>query len=99
MRTGCCSRGLWVVQKGNPAGKQAMVAIASMQSPPGQVDLLAAMGNGPANPAAANLVPPAMTTVDPSSPANSAKQAKIDADWYAKNHGATFRRFIDFLAG
>jgi putative spermidine/putrescine transport system substrate-binding protein len=49
---GLLQPGLWTVPKGNPAGKQAMVAIAAMQAPPGQIDLLRAMGNGPANPAA-----------------------------------------------
>ncbi len=95
---GLLQPGLWTIPKGNPAGKQAMVAIAAMQDPPGQVALLGSMGNGPANPAAAPLVPEALKTVDPSSPANAALQAKIDAPWYAANHGATFRKFLDFLS-
>jgi putative spermidine/putrescine transport system substrate-binding protein len=95
---GLLQPGLWAVPKGNPAGKQAMMAIAAMQDPPGQVSLLAALGNGPANPAASALVPPALQDVDPSSPANAAKQAAISADWYAAHHGATFRRFLDFLS-
>lgn len=97
-KDGVLQPGLWTVPKGNPAGKQAMVAIAAMQDPPGQVSLLGAMGNGPANPAAAPLVPDAMKPVDPSSPTNAAMQVKISADWYAANHGATFRKFVDFLS-
>ena len=95
---GLLQPGLWTVPKGNPAGKQAMVAIAAMQDPPGQVSLLGSMGNGPANPAAAALVPETLKAVDPSSPANAAVQGKIDAAWYAANHGATFRKFLDFLS-
>ena len=91
--------GLWTVPKGNPAGAQAMVAIAAMQDPPGQVSLLAALGNGPANPAAAALVPPELQPIDPSSPANAARQAKIDGAWYIPNYSPTFRRFIDFISG
>ena len=75
-----------------------MAAIAAMQDPPGQVNLLGSMGNGPANPRAAPLVPAAMQTVNPSAPANAAVQARISADWYRDNHGATFRKFLDFLA-
>lgn len=97
-KDGLLQPGLWTVPKGNPAGKQAMVAIAMMQDPPGQVSLLGAMGNGPANPAAAPLVPAELQGVDPSAPANAAVQAKIDYPWYRDNHGATFRKFIDFLA-
>lgn len=95
---GLLQPGLWTVPRGNPAGKQAMVAIAAMQDPPGQVTLLGSMGNGPANPAAAPLVPAALQAVDPSSPANAAVQAKIDAPWYIANYAATFRKFLDFLA-
>lgn len=95
---GLLQPGLWTVPKGNPAGAQAMVAIAAMQAPPGQISLLGAMGNGPANPAAAPLVPPGLQSIDPSSPTNTAKQAKIDAAWYAANYNATYRRFIDFIS-
>lgn len=95
---GLLQPGLWTVPKGNPAGKQAMVAIASMQDPAGQVSLLGAMGNGPANPSASGSVPEALRALDPASPANSAVQAKIDAAWYRDNHGATFRRFVDMLS-
>src|SRR5206468_3375783 len=97
-KDGLLQPGLWTVPKGNPAGKQAMVAIAWMQDPPGQVSLLGGMGNGPANPAAAALVPEAMRPVDPSSPANAGVQAKIDADWYRDHHGDTLRRLMDLLA-
>ena len=97
-RGGLLQPGLWTVPKGNPAGKQAMVAIASMQAPAGQVSLLAAMGNGPANPAAQAEVPAALEAVNPSSPANAAVQASIDAAWYRDHHGATLRRFVDMLA-
>ena len=96
---GVLQPGLWVVPKGNPGGKQAMVAIAAMQDPPGQVTLLDAMNQGPANPAAAKVVPANLLPGDPSSPENSAVQVKINGDWYHDHHGATFRRFLEFLSG
>lgn len=95
---GLLQPGLWTVPRGNPAGAQAMVAIAAMQDPPGQVSLLGAMGNGPANPAAAALVPAALQGVNPSAPENAAVQVKVDAAWYAAHYGATFRKLLDFLS-
>jgi putative spermidine/putrescine transport system substrate-binding protein len=95
---GVLQPGLWVVPKGNPAGKQVMVAIAAMQEPAGQVVLLGLLSNGPANPAAASLVPAALLSVDPSAPANAALQVKISAEWYHDFHGATYRRFLEFLS-
>jgi putative spermidine/putrescine transport system substrate-binding protein len=89
--------GLWVVPKGNPAGKQVMTAIASMQAPEGQVKLLAAMGNGPANPAAAALVPAELNAINPGAPENVKVQAKIDADWYEKNYAKVRQQFLDMI--
>jgi putative spermidine/putrescine transport system substrate-binding protein len=97
-KDGLLQPGLWVVPKGNPAGKEAMRAIAAMQAPEGQVKLLAALGNGPANPAAAPLVPDAMKADNPSDPASVAVQAKISADWYEKNGAAALQRYLDFIS-
>ncbi|MDB5370380.1 MAG: hypothetical protein JWP20_1938 [Roseomonas sp.] len=95
---GLLQPGLWVVPKGNPAGKEAFRAIAAMQAPEGQVKLLASMGNGPANPAASALVPAELKAVNPSDPANVAVQAKIDADWYEKFGAAGLQRFLDNIS-
>ena len=95
---GVLQPGLWVIPKGNPAGQQAQVAIAAMQAPAGQVLLLGALSNGPANPQASSLVPAALLPSDPSAPANAAVQAAINADWYHDHHGATYRRFLEFLS-
>jgi putative spermidine/putrescine transport system substrate-binding protein len=97
-KQGLLQPGLWVVPKGNPAGKEAFRAIASMQAPEGQVKLLASMGNGPANPQAASLVPAELKAINPSDPANVAVQAKISADWYEKNGAAALQRFLDFIS-
>ncbi len=95
---GVLQPGLWVVPLGNPAGKQAMTAIASMQDPASQVKLLAALGNGPANPQATSLVPADLRAVDPGYPSNAAVQVPISAAWYRDNYGRTFKRFLDFLS-
>lgn len=95
---GLLQPGLWVVPKGNPAGKQAMVALAAMQAPPGQISLLGAMGNGPANPQSEPLVPSDLRSVDPGAPANLAVQAKINADWYQSHGAQTLRDYLDNVA-
>jgi putative spermidine/putrescine transport system substrate-binding protein len=97
-KDGLLQPGLWVVPKGNPAGAEAFRAIASMQQPEGQVKLLAAMGNGPSNPAAQALVPEAQRAMNPADPANAAVQAKINAAWYIENHSKTFQSFLDFIS-
>lgn len=95
---GLLQPGLWVVPKGNPAGKQAMTAIAAMQAPEGQVALLRSMGNGPANPAAEPLVPDDLKAIDPGSPANAAVQAKIAAAWYEQYGAKVNGDFLDLIS-
>lgn len=97
-KDGLLQPGLWVVPKGNPAGAEAFRAIASMQQPEGQVKLLAAMGNGPANPAAQSLVSADLRQTNPADPVNVAVQAKINAAWYIENHSRTFQTYLDFIS-
>ena len=97
-RDGLLTPGLWVVPKGNPAGKEAFRAIASMQHPDGQVKLFAAMGNGPSNPAAQDLVPADQRAANPVDPANARMQAKINAEWYRTNYSQTYQSFRDLIA-
>ncbi|MFD1910664.1 ABC transporter substrate-binding protein [Halodurantibacterium flavum] len=96
---GLLQPGLWVVPRNNPAGRQAaMEAIAFMQNPESQIVILEAMGNGPANPAAAELIDPAVRPSNPSDPENVAVQAKISADWYNEHHADTYERFLDLIS-
>ncbi|HEY0295868.1 MAG TPA: extracellular solute-binding protein [Bordetella sp.] len=97
-KDGLLQPGIWVVPKGNPAGKEAFRAIASMQRPKEQLYVLEQMGNGPANPAAAGLVPESLRADNPSDPANAAVQAKMGADWYIKNHSKVFQAFMGRIA-
>lgn len=85
---GIATAGMWNVPKGNPAGVEtAMKFIASTQAPERQVALFLVMGNGPANPAAAPLVPEDRKWANPGDPENWAKQARIDARWYEADSG------------
>ncbi len=96
---GLLQPGLWVVPKNNPAGLQAaMEAIAFMQNPESQIMILEAMGNGPANPAATDLIAAEDRASNPADPDNMAVQAKISAEWYNENHGKTYERFLDVIS-
>jgi len=95
---GLLQPGLWAVPKGNPAGKQVMTAIATLQDPAGQITLLGAMGNGPANPQAASTEPKALTAVDPGAPANLDVQGKINAPWYEAHYSGALKAFLDMVS-
>lgn len=85
---GIATAGMWNVPKNNPAGlDKVMQFIASTQIPERQVILFMAMGNGPANPAGAPLVPDDMRWKNPSEPENWAKQAKMNGQWYEEDSG------------
>lgn len=85
---GIATAGMWNVPNDNPAGTEtAMNFIASAQDPEQQVTLFTMMGNGPANPAAAPLVPEDRKFADPGQPDNWALQLKQDARWYEAESG------------
>ncbi|MBC7134072.1 MAG: extracellular solute-binding protein, partial [Oceanibaculum nanhaiense] len=85
---GIVTSGMWNVPKGNPAGKEtAMKFIASAQDPAGQIELFKAMGNGPANPAAADMVPADMKHIDPGQPENLKLQVLQNGYWYQEPSG------------
>jgi putative spermidine/putrescine transport system substrate-binding protein len=94
-RGGVLIPSIWVVPANNPAGKQAMVAIATTQDAATQIALLRALGNGPANPQANALVPDELRAVNPATPANFAVQAKMNGDWWMHNYADTMKAFLD----
>ncbi|MDF1790933.1 MAG: ABC transporter substrate-binding protein [Thalassobaculaceae bacterium] len=85
---GIVTAGMWNVPKGNPAGLEtAMKFIASSQDPDQQLVLFDAMGNGPANPAAAAKVPEDKKYIDPGQPENLALQVLQNGPWYQEDSG------------
>ncbi len=85
---GIVTAGMWNVPKGNPAGAEtAMKFIASSQDPDQQLVLFNAMGNGPANPAAAAMVPADKKHIDPGQPENLAVQVLQNGPWYEEDSG------------
>lgn len=90
--------GAWIVPKGNPAGKAVWDFVAFTQDPQSQVELFKALGNGPINPQAADLVPEELRVDDPGSPENFARQVAADAAWYAENYSEILNQYTDLIA-
>ena len=88
--------GVWVVPKGNPAGKDVYKFIASTQVPERQIALFMAFGNGPVNPAAIPLVPAEKKRFDPGS--NAEVQLAIQAAWYGENQDRVNNEFLDLIS-
>lgn len=92
--------GMWVVPKSNPAGTEAaMNFIATCQDPKLQAEWFSAIGNGPINPAAAELLSPELAAQNPNSPENVAKQVIYNDEWYGKNQVSAEELYIDALIG
>lgn len=90
--------GTWMIPRNNPAGGLVNQLIASAQDPAQQVELLKALGNGPANPAAAPLVPAELAAIDPATPANFDQQIEADIEWYAANAKEVLNKYIDMAS-
>ena len=90
--------GVWAVPKGNPGGKDAFRFIASAQDPQRQIELFKLIRGGPANPAAAQIMPADMVRFDPGHPDNAKLQLKIGYEWYGKNQIRVSDQYLDFLA-
>lgn len=92
--------GMWVVPKDNPAGTEtAMRFIATAQDPQLQADWFAAIGNGPINPEAANLIPAELAEWNPNTPENVARQVIYSDEWYGRNQVSAEELYIDALIG
>lgn len=90
--------GVWIVPKGNPAGKEVYRFIASTQDPKRQVEMLLGYGYGPANPAASALVPAELRWKDPLSPENLSRQLRIRSEWYKDNYDKVQPRFLELIS-
>jgi putative spermidine/putrescine transport system substrate-binding protein len=90
---------VWMVPKGNPAGKAAaMKFIALAQDPASQIELFKVIYMSPANPAAAPLVPADMRRYDATQPENLSAQVTLDTKWYGANSEATQKKYLDMMA-
>lgn len=89
----------WGVLKSNPAGTEAaMKFIAYAQDPQTQVELFKMFGNGPANPAAAALIPDDRKHLNCTDPANLPKQVMLSHEWYTDHYGATLEQYLTHIS-
>ncbi len=96
---GVIAPAIWLVPKGNPAGKQkAMEFIAQSLEPAGQVELFKLIGMGPSNPEAAPMIPADLRPYDPSQPDNLAKQILINEEWYGQNLVEAESKYLDIIS-
>jgi putative spermidine/putrescine transport system substrate-binding protein len=96
---GVIAPAVWVVPKGNPAGKQAAMDFIKLSlDPASQVELFKQIGMGPSNPAAAAMIPEALRPYDPAQPANLAQQILIKEDWYTENLVEAEKQYLDIIS-
>lgn len=90
----------WAVLDDNPGGADAaMQFIAHAQDPQSQAELFKALGNGPANPAADELIPAESRHLNCASPENLAKQIVLDVDWYAEHYAKSLEKYLSLISG
>jgi putative spermidine/putrescine transport system substrate-binding protein len=96
---GVIAPAVWVVPKGNPAGKRkAMEFISQSLEPAGQVELFKLIAMGPSNPEAGKMIPEDLRRYDPAQPDNLAKQVEIDEDWYGANLTEAEAKYLDIIS-
>lgn len=94
---GVLAAAVWIVPKGNPAGREmAMRFIASMQEPQQQISLLRMQAGGPANPNASAALPAEFVRWDPLS--NRGEQVFFDAEWYGENEAKALPQYLDAIS-
>jgi putative spermidine/putrescine transport system substrate-binding protein len=97
---GVLQAGIFVIPKGNPAGKLAHEVLgAACANWEQQIKLLAFLGNGPTNPKAAAAVPQALRKFNPTDLDNTGMQLVLDGEWWGKNYADANQQYLDAIAG
>jgi putative spermidine/putrescine transport system substrate-binding protein len=90
---------LWVVPKGNPAGKDAAMKFINLAlEPDSQIELFKIVGMSPSNPAAAAKMPDEDRRWDATQPDNLAVQVPINDDWYGKNGTQVEAKYLELIS-
>ncbi len=96
---GLLAPGAMAVLKGNPGGTDtAMKFIASAQDPARQVVMFDMLAQGPANPAADDLIPEELKHFNPVDPSNFDAQIPLDVVWYEKNYSAALDAYLAIVS-
>jgi len=89
----------WVIPKGNPAGAEwANKWIAHMQDPNLQIEVMKCFGQGPANPAAADLMTPEQRRLHPAAPENLEQQVLLDSAYFAEKYDDVLNAYLDAIS-
>jgi putative spermidine/putrescine transport system substrate-binding protein len=89
----------WVIPGNNPAGAEyANRWIAHLQDPELQVAVLDCYGQGPANPAALDLMTPEQRRLHPAAPENYEKQLIADQEFWAASYDDVLNQFLDNIS-
>ncbi len=96
---GLLSPGAMAVLENNPGGREnAMKFLASMQDPEKQLVMFKMLGQGPANPAADELIPEDQRRHNCVAAANVAKQIPLDMEWYAENYSSALDKYLALIS-
>lgn len=91
--------GAYIVPKGNPAGREAIMQfIATAQDPAAQLQLLDCLGMTPSNPAAFALIPEEQQAYAITSAMNIDKVAFNDPVWWGQNGGDAVNAFLEAIS-
>ncbi|MGD9741402.1 MAG: ABC transporter substrate-binding protein [Dongiaceae bacterium] len=89
----------WVIPKNNPAGAEwGNRWIAFMQDPELQVEVMGCFGQGPANPAAVDLMTPEQRRLHVAAPENLEKQVVADTYYWAENYDDVLNAYLDAIS-
>ncbi len=91
--------GAYIVPKGNPAGREAIMKfIATAQDPAAQLQLLDCLGMTPSNPAAFANIPAEQQAYAITSAQNIDKVAFNDPVWWGNNSGDAVNAFLEAIS-
>ena len=90
--------GAWVVPKGNPAGRKAVMEfIAASQKPERQVAMFKCHGMTPSNPEAFSMIPDELRRFAITLPENFKKVIAVDSAWWAANGGKAVNAYLEAI--
>ena len=89
----------WIIPKGNPAGAEwANRWLKTMQTPELQVEVMRCFGQGPANPAAYDLMTADERAITPGTPENLAKMVPLDSEYFAEHYDDALNGYLDMIS-
>lgn len=89
----------WIIPKGNPAGAEwANRWIAHLADPALQIGAMECFGQGPANPAANDIMPEELRRLHPALPENLSRQIPLDSEYFAAHYDDALNGYLDVIS-